>query len=132
MNQGTIFVNDTNNLTPGSPVTWTLTGATAGSHVGQQFFENDSAVDVVDGNTAIFTGNITVTGNGQINLYGNSEVEFTGGAGVTSGQTINFIADSNGSGMVIEGAGTADAASIAGFQPGDTVVVEVSQRRRQT
>ena len=54
VNQGTIFVNSTNTFTPGSPVTWTLTGAATGSQVGQQFFENDSAVNVIDGNTAIF------------------------------------------------------------------------------
>ena len=90
VNQGTLFVNGTNNFNAGSATTnWTLTGATAGSNVGNQVFENDGAVDVIGTSgggttTANFTGNVSITGSGQINVYGNASVVYRPTASVSA------------------------------------------------
>ena len=120
VNQGQIFVNATNSYTPAaSPTNWTLTS-------NGQTFENDGSINVIGStggtSTATFTGNTTITGGGQINLYGNSAVTFANGVAVSSSETINFAAG-NGSVIYVGGA-AADDAKIAGFLTGDTVTVE--------
>jgi hypothetical protein len=119
VNQGQIFVNATNNYTQASSGTrWTLTS-------NGQYFENDGSVNIIGPiggtSTATFSGNTSITGSGQINLFGNSSVVLANGVAVSGGQTINF---DTSSGSVIEGGGVADATRIGGFLTGDTVTVE--------
>ena len=128
-NLGSIFVNGSDNFTAGSATTnWTLAGAASG---GADIFRNDGAVNVIGtsggGSTqATFSGaNLSITGDGEINVYGNAEVTFANGVGVSASQTVNFVsANGNTNGQVIEGGGVDDAAQIAGFQPGDTLQIQ--------
>ena len=133
VNEGTIFVNSTNNFNAqGATTNWTLQG---NGSTGTNYFDNEGSVDVIGTNsaggttTATFSpgtgSNLNVFGSGQINLYGNADLIIDNGVGVSSSQTINFIsANGNTDGSVVEGSGVDDAAKIAGFQPGDTVAVE--------
>jgi hypothetical protein len=130
VNQGSIFVNGTNNLTAGSATTnCTLTGQTVNTG-GSQFFENDGVVNVVGtsgggSTTANFTGNLAITGTGTINLFGNAALVIGSGVGVSSGQTIDFTpANGNTNGSVTEVTAPIDHATIAGFLPGDTLTLE--------
>ena len=127
VNQGTIFVNGTDNFTAGSATTnWTL--ATAGT--GNDVFDNEGSIDVIGtsgggSTTANLDGGLSITGSGYINIYGNAILNIADGVGVSSGQTINFVsANGNTDGQVIEGGGVDDAAKIAGFLTGDTVTVQ--------
>ena len=97
VNQGTIFVNGTNNFNAGSATTdWTVAGAAPGPGVGQQFFENDAAVNVIGtsggGSTTANLGNASginnlfITGSGQINIYGNAILDINLAVGVSSGR----------------------------------------------
>ncbi len=134
VNQGQLFVNGTNNFTPGSATTyWTLSSAASG--LGQAVFENDGAVNVIGtsggGSTsAIFAeasnmSPLDVTGNGSMNLYGNAELGFGQGVGVGSGQTIDFIHQrGNTNGQVFEQDALIQHATFAGFLPGDSVTLQ--------
>ncbi|MCC8966299.1 DUF4347 domain-containing protein, partial [Bradyrhizobium sp. Pear76] len=133
VNQGQIFVNGTNNFTPQTTANtnWILTGAASGASTGDQIFENGGAIDVIGTNgsgttTANFTGNISVTGSGLINVYGNAALTFGLGVGVSSGQTINFVTDQNGvtAGTVTETSALLDNARIQGFLTGDKLILE--------
>ena len=69
--------------------------------------------------------NLTVTGSGQINVYGNANVVFEVGVGVSSSQTVNFVvANGDTSGMVTEVDATSQHAKMAGFLAGDTLVLQ--------
>ena len=126
-----------------TPTTWlepstsTQTGSSTGDpspgFAGIQILQNDGAINVV-GTTGIGTTtatfidgdtNLTVTGSGQINVYGNAIVVFGQGVGVSSSQTINFVAlDGDTSGTVTEVDATVQDAKIAGFLAGDTLVLQ--------
>jgi hypothetical protein len=130
VNQGQLFVNGGPNFGALGvfSTNWTLTGVPAGSGVGQQFFENDGAVNVIGtvGFAATTTANfdVPIVGNGQINVYGNAIVNLN--AGVGGGQTINFVTDTNGTtaGQVTEVNALDASAKFAGFLPGDQVTLE--------
>ena len=138
-NQGQIFVNGGANLASGtSNINWVVTGSTSAT-AGNQYFENDGSVNIVGATagshasvSATFvtggtsTQNLSVTGNGAFNLYGNAALVFGSGVGVSAGQTVNFITDSNGvtGGQVTEVSALDDAAVFSGFETGDTVTLE--------
>ena len=140
VNQGQIFVNATNTFTAVTGATsnnWTFTGVTvstsAVSTVGDQYFENDGALNIIGTagtgtTTATFaTGNtnLSITGSGQINLYGNASLIFGANVGVSSGQTVNFVtANGNTNGTVTEVNALDVDARIQGFLPGDTLILE--------
>ena len=66
-----------------------------------------------------------MAGSGRINVYGNANVVFLQGVGVSGSQTINFAAlDGDTSGTVTEGDATVQNAKIAGFLAGDTLVLQ--------
>jgi hypothetical protein len=130
VNQGEIFVNDTNTLTRTSLSTnWIFEGDPTPEATGNQILQNDGQINVIgttgggsttasffDGNT-----NLTVTGSGQINVYGNALVTFGLGVGVSSSQTVNFIAaGGDASGTVTEVDATIQHAKYGGFMAGDT------------
>ena len=108
---GTIFVNGTNDFTAGSAFTnWSLSWRRQRSRVfprpavfrerrhDKHHWHKWRRLD-----QANFTGNLTVTGAGLINLYGNAILNIATGVGVTSGQTINFVsANGNTNGAVFE------------------------------
>src|SRR5262249_5354857 len=139
-NLGQIFVNATNNFTAATGTTsnnWTLTGTTVSTDavhvVGSQYFENDGALNIIGTagtgtTTASFsTGNtnLTITGGGQINVYGNASLTIGSGVSVKSTQTINFnTLNSNTNRTVREVSALNVAARIGGFLPGDTLVLE--------
>jgi len=125
-NQGVIYVNNTASLTAASSnnvISWTLFGDTAAA--GMQLFQNDGILAIV-GNlpggtptSATFTGNLSVTGSGYIDVYGNAMLTFNTNVGVSSSQTIEFITDGNNTfGDVIEASALMVNAPIAGFLPG--------------
>ena len=75
--------------------------------------------------TANFTGNISITGTGYINVYGNAQVVFGSGVGVSAGQTIDFIsANGNTNDQIIETSALDVSAKITGAEPGDIVTLE--------
>ena len=134
VNQGQIFVNDTNTLTRTSLSTnWVFEGDPTPEQTGNQILQNDGQINVIgttgggttqasffDGNT-----NLTITGSGQINVYGNALVTFGLGVGVSSSQTVNFIAaGGDASGTVTEVDATIQDATYGGFMAGDTLVLQ--------
>ena len=85
LNQGQIFVNDTNTLTRTSTTTnWVFEGDPTPEQAGNQILQNDGEINVIGttgiGSTtaSLFDGdtNLTITGSGQINVYGNAVVNF--------------------------------------------------------
>jgi hypothetical protein len=139
-NQGQIFVNATNNFTAVTGSTsnnWTLIGATVAAAdlgaVGSQYFENDGILNVVGtagtgtakASFQIGNTNLNITGSGQINLYGNAQLTVGANVGVGGQQTIKFIsANGHTNGVVTEVSALQDAAQIAGFLPGNKLVLE--------
>ena len=133
-NQGIIYVNNTASLTPhdvNSTVNWSLFGDTALSARGMQLFQNDGILAVVGGlpggttTSATFTGNLSVTGSGYIDVYGNATLTFNTNVGVSSSQTFEFITDGNNTfGEIIEASALMVTAPIAGFLPGDELLLE--------
>jgi hypothetical protein len=136
INQGNLFVNGTNNFTAGSATTsWTITGGSTAAGA-NQYFENDGSVNVigttttgVGSTTATFSGNanqsFNVVGEGAINVYGNASLVIGSNVGVSNGQTFNFItANGNTSGTITETSAPLVNAPIAGFLPGDTVILQ--------
>ncbi|MFO1061424.1 MAG: DUF4347 domain-containing protein [Dongiaceae bacterium] len=129
VNQGAIFVNGTADTTPGSATSWTLTNTGGpGSGTGSEYFQNDGSVNIVGGlsgsTTATLGGtNLTVTGSGQFNLYGNNASLVIGsGVSMGAGQTINFVNDGTATGQSVTEANAKQVdARIAGFNIGDTL-----------
>jgi hypothetical protein len=134
VNQGQIFVNDTNTLTRTSTTTnWVFEGDPTPEQVGNQILQNDGAINVIgttgvgtttasffDGNT-----NLTVTGSGEINVYGNANVIFGLGVGVSASQTVNFVpAGGDTSGTVMEVDATVQDAKYGGLLAGDTLILQ--------
>jgi hypothetical protein len=127
-NQGQVFVNSTNNFTPGAAATaWILNGQTLTAR-DNQFFQNDGAVNIIGASagstTASLAGTLSVTGSGQWNLFGNNATLTVGsGVGVSSGQTFNF--ENTGTAEAIfETTALNDSATFAGFITGDTVTLQ--------
>ena len=109
------------------------TGDTSDGAAGIQVLQNDGTINVVGttglgSTTATFSAgdtNLTVAGSGRINVYGNANVVFEEGVGVSGSQTVNFVA-ANGDtdGSVTEADATFQDARIAGFLAGDTLVLQ--------
>ena len=134
LNQGQIFVNDTNTLTrTGTTTNWVFEGDPTPEQAGNQILQNDGEINVI-GTTGIgtttasfFDGatNLTITGSGQINVYGNAIVNFGLGVGVSSSQTVNFVTlGGDTSGTVTEVDATRQDATYGGFLAGDTLVLQ--------
>ncbi len=92
-NQGIIYVNNTANFighNSNTGVGWSLFGDTAVTAHGMQLFENDGILAVVGGasdgtaTNATFTGNLSVTGSGYIDVIGKSSLVFNTNVSVSS------------------------------------------------